>query len=532
VKQVNWMRVLTVMLVILAGYAILFVTATILYRFTQAILLFVTGAMVAYILSPLVNWLGVVLRTRWLAILVSYVLLATGLLALAFFLFTPFIQQSQSFVDNLRNPSSASLGTITVLERHANATYADLKGFGPSVRTTRSLSPQDVQQLQNDVFRLDTDLTNVRNGTLSGAKKTQRYKRAPAGATRLPPNPPPQTQVPTSYINPLETDEANLISAFDSATSDPTRISVGEWQVAVNKAHTLSNGSHHMYHVMSTTPIALIRSQTWLDDHGIKINVQEKFGQAASQFSNQGTNVLNNVITILTETANLLLNLALILIIAFYFLLDSNRIIHGGVRLIPSRHREQAWFFISSLDRVLGGYIRGQLFLAALAGLLGGAGAAALGVPYPLLIGIITFMLQLIPVIGPMVALVPATLISLFFTPPLTTAALVVWFVIYQQIVTNVIGPHVNGMSVGIHPLEALLAVLVGYPLGGFLGAFLAVPVAGIVHIVIREFYGYFAYGHKLPTAEVPAESGVDATEPPQRPTVLKGPEGGRAVGS
>jgi predicted PurR-regulated permease PerM len=131
-----------------------------------------------------------------------------------------------------------------------------------------------------------------------------------------------------------------------------------------------------------------------------------------------------------------------------------------------------------------------------------------------------------------MVAVVPAALISRFFTPPLTTAALVVWFIIYQQIVTNVIGPHVNGMSVGIHPLEALLAVLVGYPLGGFLGAFLAVPLAGIVHIIIREFYGFFAYGHELPTAEVPVDDEPSERDGAPRPTVLKGPEGGRAVGS
>jgi predicted PurR-regulated permease PerM len=55
------------------------------------------------------------------------------------------------------------------------------------------------------------------------------------------------------------------------------------------------------------------------------------------------------------------------------------------------------------------------------------------------------------------------------------------------------------GIAVGIHPLEALLAVLVGFPLGGFLGAFLAVPIMGIVHILIREAYSYFVLGKALP---------------------------------
>jgi hypothetical protein len=66
-------------------------------------------------------------------------------------------------------------------------------------------------------------------------------------------------------------------------------------------------------------------------------------------------------------------------------------------------------------------------------------------------------------------------------------------------------------MAVGIHPLEAILAVLVGYPLGGFLGAFLAVPVAGIFHIVVRELYAYFVLGHSLPTAVAPPTPIEDA---------------------
>jgi predicted PurR-regulated permease PerM len=531
VRQLNWTRILTVLLVVLAGYAILFVTASVLLRFTQAILLFVMGAIVAYILTPVVNRLEVALRARWLAILVSYFLLATALVTLAVLLFTPFVQQSQSFVDNLRNPSSASLRTITLLERDATQVHSDLQGYQSIVVATQQLPAGEAKILGVEVNRLRHDISNVRNGTLSGLARTQRIKKGQTAA-RIPPNPPPQTAVPPSYVDPLVKQVDDLVLAYNGATAVPGQIDVGQYKQAVSHAGKLTAGAKHMYHVISTNPIALIRSQTWLDEHGLKVNIQEKFGQAASQVSNQGTNVLNNVITIVTETANILLNVALILIIAFYFLNDAGRIVHGTVDLVPERYREQVWFFISSLDKVLGGYIRGQLFLSALAGALGGVGAEALGVPYPLLIGIMTFLLEAIPVIGPMVAVVPAALISLFFTPPLTTAALVVWFLIFQQIVTNVIGPRVNSMAVGIHPLEAILAVLVGYPLGGFLGAFLAVPVAGIIHIFIREFYAYFALGRSLPTAVVPAAPDEPAEPVPAlRPTVVQGREEGRAVG-
>jgi predicted PurR-regulated permease PerM len=203
----------------------------------------------------------------------------------------------------------------------------------------------------------------------------------------------------------------------------------------------------------------------------------------------------------------------LILIVSFYLLLDGRRIIYAGVGLVPGQQKEQVWFFMVQLDKVLGGYIRGQLFLSALAGILGGAGAAALGVPYPLLIGIVVFLLETIPVVGPLVAFIPPVLIALFFTSVLSTIILFVWFTVYQQIVTNFIGPKIMGSAVGIHPLEAIAAVLIGYPLGGFLGAFLAVPVAGILHILLREFYAYFVHGKALPTAPVTVPTEIAESE-------------------
>lgn len=527
-KQPNWMRLLTILLVILASYAILFLTVSLLLRFAQAILLFVLGAMVAYVLTPMVNSLARLLPTRWMAIVLSYVLLAATLFVVAVLLFTPFVQQSQSLVDNLRNPSSASLRTISVLQAQTNRVRSDLSGYLPLVRSSGSLSSATVSRLSAEIRRVQVDIDNVRRGTLSGLARGQ-YEKGTQAGNRLPPNPPPQTQIPPSYVDPLTRQLQQLSAAFTSATRSPSEIDPVAYVLVVKRAKTLSSSASHLYGIISTNPIALIRSQTWLDEHGIKVNVQEKFGQAAAQFSNQGSNLLNNVITIVTETANILLNTALILIIAFYFLNDAGRLIHGGVNLTPARYREQVWFFISSLDRVIGGYIRGQLFLSGLAGVLAGGGAAILGVPYPLLIGIMTFLLESIPVIGPMIAVVPAAAISLFFTPPLTTGVFVLWFIIFQQIVTNVIGPRVNSMAVGIHPLEAILAVLVGYPLGGLLGAFLAVPLAGIVHIVVRELYAYLVLGHSLPTAELPpAPSAEDEPSEPPTPTML----GGRAVGS
>jgi len=527
-KQPNWTRILTILLVILASYAVLYIAASMLFRFTQAIFLFVLGAITAYVLTPLVNRLEVTFRVRWLAVFISYGLIAVGLFALGVLLFTPFVQQAQSLVDNLHNPSPGSLRTIVQVQKDTDTVRHDIKIEREAVAVIASVPPTRIVLTKADIAKVQRDIVDLKNGTVSGISHT-----APPislrGQKGVPPNPQPQTQVPPGYIQQIEAPVKQLTSTYSAATQDPANVDAAALGRAATLVKKANAAAKTMYNIMSTTPILLLRSQTWLDQHGLHVDLHSKFGDAASQISNQGSSILDNAITILSTTANTLLNITLILIISFYLLNDGGRLLHRGVVLVPEKYREQAWFFLTSLDSVLGGYIRGQLFLSLLAGILGGGGAAFLGVPYPLLIGIMTFLLQMIPVIGPLVAVVPAVAISLFFMPPLTTAILALWFVVFQQIVTNVLGPRIMGMAVGIHPLEALLAVLVGYPLGGFLGAFLAVPLAGIVHILVRELYAYFVLGQELPSATVPVSA---STEEEYEEVMTPKPAAGRTTDS
>lgn len=508
-KNVNWTRILTILLVILAAYAILYVTGSVLARFRHVIVIFVLGALTAYVLTPLVNRLEVAFRVRWIAILLSYVMLASLLVTLAIFLVTPFIQQSQALVDNLQFPSAGSLQTIVRVQCAARQIEHDVNHGNGFTCGGLTFGKSSVTSTSADIVKMQNAIADLRTGTLSGPLKGS---RAITKGQRLPPNPQPQTRVPPSYVKRIES-EANKLQASYRDAVDVARITVTPLQLksTIRNAKKTLSVAGQLYGTMSATPILLLRAQAWLDQQGISIDVHSKFGQLGRQLSNQGTYLLNNAVTILSETANTLLNLALILIIAFYLLSDGSRIIQRSITLAPARYRDSMRFFLHSLDRVLGGYIRGQLFLSALAGILGGAGAAALGVPFPLLIGILTFLLESIPIIGPLVALVPAVAVSLFFMSFVTTLLLFIWNMVFQQLVTNVLGPRVMGIAVGIHPLEAMLAVLIGYPLAGFLGALLAVPVAGILHIVIREMYAYLALGQALPTVATASSSPGEA---------------------
>src|ERR1700730_1074108 len=125
-KQINWTRVLTILLVILASIALVYVVGTALLRFTHVLLIFVMGAIIAYVLTPVVNSLAVVLRVRILAIVFTYLLFAFVLFVIGVLLFTPFVQQSQSLVDNLHTPATGSLRSIRVVENISRNVQRDL----------------------------------------------------------------------------------------------------------------------------------------------------------------------------------------------------------------------------------------------------------------------------------------------------------------------------------------------------------------------------------------------------------------------
>jgi predicted PurR-regulated permease PerM len=175
---------------------------------------------------------------------------------------------------------------------------------------------------------------------------------------------------------------------------------------------------------------------------------------------------------------------ALVLVLAFWFMVDGRRMAGLVIHVLPEKQRDKAKFVQDAVSKVLGAYIRGQLIMAAIIGLSAGIGSWLLGVPYPVLIGILAFLFELIPMVGPILASLPAVLISLTQPFPLVLYV-IIFFVVMQMVENNVLAPRITGGAVGLHPVAALLAIVVGADLGGVLGALFAVPFAGIASVLI-----------------------------------------------
>jgi len=170
-----------------------------------------------------------------------------------------------------------------------------------------------------------------------------------------------------------------------------------------------------------------------------------------------------------------------------------------GIYLLASAPTVRAWLLarvpvsrragverVQGQARVLfGRYIRGQLLLGLIIGAVSGVAYAVLGVPYAVLLGVLAGLLELVPIIGPIVAGAVAALVAL--TQPFP---LVLWVILaailIQQLENQLLVPRISGGAVGLHPLAALLAVLVGAEVAGVVGSIFAVPLTGLAWSVWR----------------------------------------------
>jgi len=253
----------------------------------------------------------------------------------------------------------------------------------------------------------------------------------------------------------------------------------------VDQARVLQARLPSLLHDINISSSGLERE---LQQHGVTLPVTNVAGNAAGAIGTAGPGVLGGVLGLAASVGSTLLDIGLVLVMAFYLINDRATI--GGLMsgLVPRRYAVGMAFTVRSAGEIIGRYVRAQLAVAAMVGLLGGLGSAVLGVAYAPLIGLFAFLAESVPVLGPIIATVPAVLIALLEQPwPWRALAVLVWFIVVQQLEQNVIMPRLSGHAVGIHPVASIMAVLIGFSVGSIWGAVFAVPLVGFAVALARE---------------------------------------------
>lgn len=174
-----------------------------------------------------------------------------------------------------------------------------------------------------------------------------------------------------------------------------------------------------------------------------------------------------------------------IFVLAAYLLFDSENIKRFFMGFVPSKERSSSLTLLAELEHVIGGFIRGQIMVAASVGTLIGAGLYFIHEPYAIIIGVFAGIIDLIPFVGPFIAGIPATIIG-FVDGGLREGILViVVFVVANQIEGHILSPNIISRTIQLTPSAVVIAILVGGELFGIIGLFLAVPVAGIIRVLL-----------------------------------------------
>jgi predicted PurR-regulated permease PerM len=179
--------------------------------------------------------------------------------------------------------------------------------------------------------------------------------------------------------------------------------------------------------------------------------------------------------------------LILIPILAFFFLKDAATLRRSVVVALPFRIRLRGHRLFEEVNATLAAYVRAQLLACALVGTLCGLGLAALGVPYPVLLGALAGVLEFVPLVGPLLFGAIAVIVGLLH-PHVPVIWIMAFLVLLRVVEDYVIYPRLMRRGVEIHPLAVIVAVLAGAELGGVAGMFLAIPIVAIVTVVSRHW--------------------------------------------
>jgi predicted PurR-regulated permease PerM len=192
----------------------------------------------------------------------------------------------------------------------------------------------------------------------------------------------------------------------------------------------------------------------------------------------------NVLLTIGGYIVGVLVNLILVLVIGFLWLVTSDRLKRFVVDLLPLRHQDLAADVFREMGLRMGGFLRATAINMVVVGVLTGLACTALGLPSSVLLGIFAGLTAAIPLVGPFLGIVPPLLLGLTLGPGHAVLVVVVLLIV-QLVDANFVVPQVMNRVVALPALAVVVALLIGGALQGLIGALLAVPVASALQVVL-----------------------------------------------
>ncbi|MBN2072970.1 MAG: AI-2E family transporter, partial [Actinobacteria bacterium] len=206
-----------------------------------------------------------------------------------------------------------------------------------------------------------------------------------------------------------------------------------------------------------------------------------------NRFNLEEINLLQGATVFTRSIINIVLYLIVGPLLGVYILMDIDRLRGVFIRVLPGKFRMQVSTILDRINMVAGRYIRGQILVSIIVGILCTIVLLALKVDFAILLGFIAGILNLVPLLGPIIGAIPAALAALFISP-LKALLVILLFIAVQQIDNYVITPNVMKYQVRLHPGIIIFSLIAGGALFGMWGLLLAVPTVAIVQEVLKHY--------------------------------------------
>ena len=227
------------------------------------------------------------------------------------------------------------------------------------------------------------------------------------------------------------------------------------------------------------------------------------------------TNVVRNLLNSTVQLVANLVGLIVVPFLAFYFLKDWKVLCNMITDLFTPEARPKASRVMANIGIAISSYVEGLWKLSILSALSVTIVLLILGVPYPLVFGLIALLAETIPVIGPIISAIPAIFVAYTSTTAHTAFVLAIFYIVYYTVDSQVLQPVIMGKKIKLHPVVILLALMIGGKLFGILGMLFAMPVAAVYRVLYDELWHYNGEDieEDLETDEVAASLTTDPTD-------------------
>lgn len=225
------------------------------------------------------------------------------------------------------------------------------------------------------------------------------------------------------------------------------------------------------------------------------LKVLPKYQESFPYYVNRATQIslttVGNSLALIPAIGSFLVDLVMVLITSFYFVVDKERINKEIFFLIPKKYHEHALYVQNLIDSTFGSFIRVQIIFGIIAGFATWIIMTIFGVEFAASTALIAGILTIVPLVGGLFALVPPVAIALL-SDPWKALFVLTSLVVMQQIIFNIIFPKVVGKALQLHPVVVIFSFFVGYKVAGSFGVIFAVPVIAVLLVILHRLGHHF----------------------------------------